>query len=190
MTIIETIRDLQVTQKLSTTTLTANAINSCSICSSTESYTFGKSGNDIAKGVPCNTDVLSDNTVVDRVNQNTLRFQTKGLYLISFTCNSYISDTNAVAGLIIRFATDDSLVNEDEFSDFATTGIKSFQANVQISTDADKRSTHAVQSHYFSYYHRYTGTNPLFKVFVFGPNEAVSFLESGFTLVITYMGDK
>ena len=197
MTIVESLRDIQIANNLGQTTSTVNNINSCSIHSGSGSYTFGKSGNDIAKGVSTDTDILLDSSIVDKVNQNTFRFKLIGLYQLSFTCNSYISDTNIVSGLIIRFATDSSLVNGDEFSDYASTGIKSFQVNSQVATDVDKRPTdvaerpgHAVQTHSFSHYHRHTGTNDLLKVFVFGPNEAISFLEAGYTLVITYLGDK
>ena len=197
MTITQTKHNIQVGLTTSSQSATVNNINASSIHRSSGSYPFGKSGNEIAKGVTLDTDVLLNSSIIDKVNSNTLRFKLDGLYQLNFTCNSYISDTNIVPGLIVRFATDSSLVNGDEFSDYASTGIISFQANCQVFTDVDRRRGvddspgHAVQTHSFSHHYRHTtGTNDLFKVFVFGPNESISYLEAGHTCVIVYMGDK
>ena len=192
MSITNLIRDIQLSDSLSivkndikTVTDYSSFINSSAIFKKNGSHLLISS---IAKGLEFDVTITINNKIVEQYDNFTIKFNIPGVYKIEYRVTAFIHENNSVQDLLIRPSVSDTLTSDGEFLNFSDYGIITTRKKVQITSNIDKTSGHAVDSIYDSCIYRYDGnTNIYFKLMAFGPNTSESFIESGATLIFTYL---
>lgn len=139
--------------------------------------------NPIEKGI-----TFDDNNsmgTVEMYDNNTLIFIKKGRYVINYRMTFNIHDSNLVSNLNIR----PSVHNSDIFPNYSDFGINTFSKTVQTNTDTDLIPGHETNTINDTFIHTYDGGDTkYFKIFVWGPTNSDSYIQSGVNLNFTYLG--
>ena len=186
------IRDTQIAAALSgvstdVTTVTdySSSINSTAAFTKNGSHPMTAS---IAKGIEFDKTISISNGIIEKYDNFTFKFNKPGLYKIDYRVTAFIHENNAIKDLHIRPSVSDTLTGTGEFLNFSDFGIITTRKTVQISSNVDKASPHAIDSIHDSCRYKYDGTGDIyFKLLTWGPNTPESFIDADAILSFTYL---
>ena len=180
------LRDSQITAALNNILTNSSFINSSATFTKSNAHKFAMIG--VEKGVEFNETISISNEIIEQHDTFTFKFNIPGVYRIDYRLTMFIHENNAVQDLHIRPSVSDTLTDTDEFLNYSDFGIITTRKLVQTSSNVDKVSDHAVDSIYDSCVYRYDGNGDIyFKLLAWGPTTQQSYIESGATLIFTYL---
>lgn len=163
-------------------------LNSHAAFGKTGSHVMDENVNSLKKGIEFDKTTSISKEIIERYDNFTFKFKTPGVYRIDYHVTANIASNNTVATFHIRPSVSDTLINNGEFLNIQDFGIMTTLKTVQVSSNVDKISPHAIDSIYDSCTYRYNGNGDMyFKLLAWGPNTIESFIGADATLIFTYL---
>lgn len=139
------------------------------------------------KDLGYDTDTIIQNSIIEKISNTLFRILKVGLIRIDITFTSFIHHTNTAPTLTTKIVTGNNFTGDQ--IDTPVTLVE-YKKEVQVASDTDVRTDHAVETTVYTYHYYFDGTtneNDYIKIKVEGPNTADSFIEAGYTLTFTLL---